>query len=390
MSRVHGNERGIALAVAMFALVVVGALVAGAFYVGTQEQRGGDNQYRLSQSLGIAEAGAPELIRQWDNDSFNVLRVFPADTYKLGTRATAGNTGAFGGSVWKLNRNLYLIDVDGRDNETRSGGAAFRRRGGGARQRVGVLARIRPLQIPAGASLTTQGNITMGGNAAVNGADQTPNATWSTCAPPDTTQAGITTTPGGTVTGSGNNWSVTGDPPLENDAAIDSTTFTQFGDVSWAMLASQANITLPAGTYTTEPVVDGAGRCNKAVLTNWGDGVNRAAPCGSYFPIVHVVGDLKLNNTQGQGVLLVDGNLEVQGSYQWFGVVIVRGSLKTAGGGATAAHFWGAVIARNVDLDVNSLSGKATLNYSKCAIMQALEWTGLGAMMRSRSFVVLN
>ena len=36
MKRIPRNERGMALAVAIFALVVVGALVAGAFFAGTQ------------------------------------------------------------------------------------------------------------------------------------------------------------------------------------------------------------------------------------------------------------------------------------------------------------------------------------------------------------------
>ena len=37
------NERGIALAVAVFALVVIGALVAGAFFAGRLEQQTGQN-----------------------------------------------------------------------------------------------------------------------------------------------------------------------------------------------------------------------------------------------------------------------------------------------------------------------------------------------------------
>jgi len=43
-----------------------------------------------------------------------------------------------------------------------------------------------------------------------------------------------------------------------------------------------------------------------------------------------------------------------------------------------------------VDLELQNLSGNATLNYSKCAIVQALEWTGVAALARSRSFAVLN
>jgi hypothetical protein len=126
------------------------------------------------------------------------------------------------------------------------------------------------------------------------------------------------------------------------------------------------------------------------VKTNWGDGVNRNAACGNYFPIIHVAGDLRLNNVQGQGILLVDGDLDVQGSYEWFGIVIIKGSLKTAGGGSTDAHFWGMVMAQNVDVELQNLSGKATLNYSRCAILQVLEATGTAALARSRGFAVLD
>ncbi len=52
MKRILRDERGMALAVAIFALVVVGALVAGAFFAGTQEQRVGENQRRVQTSFG--------------------------------------------------------------------------------------------------------------------------------------------------------------------------------------------------------------------------------------------------------------------------------------------------------------------------------------------------
>ena len=43
------DERGIALAVAIFALVVIGALVAGAFYAGRIEQQTGRNTFTAAQ-----------------------------------------------------------------------------------------------------------------------------------------------------------------------------------------------------------------------------------------------------------------------------------------------------------------------------------------------------
>jgi hypothetical protein len=122
---------------------------------------------------------------------------------------------------------------------------------------------------------------------------------------------------------------------------------------------------------------------------NWGDGMNPASECGNYFPIVHISGDATLNGDQGQGILLVDGDLSIQGAYQYFGIVLVKGSLKTAGTGGDIAHFWGAVMAENVDIETNNLSGSATLNYSKCAITQALNMTGVVAPDRSRSWSLL-
>jgi len=92
------------------------------------------------------------------------------------------------------------------------------------------------------------------------------------------------------------------------------------------------------------------------------------------------------------GVLLVDGSLDVQGGFQFFGVTIVKGSIKTSGGGGTPAHFWGTVMVQDTVAftdTTNNISGAANLMYSKCAIVKALDKTGNGAMMRSRGWVQL-
>ena len=51
------DERGMALAVAIFALVVIGALVAGAFYASTLEQRTGRNSMYAAEAAQAAETG---------------------------------------------------------------------------------------------------------------------------------------------------------------------------------------------------------------------------------------------------------------------------------------------------------------------------------------------
>ena len=382
MKRILRDERGMALAVAIFAMVVVGALVAGAFFAGTQEQRVGENQRRVQTSFGVAEAGAQERVLNWDPTTMNKRPQYPADSVVIATATAPGGSGSYGGYSYKVGPNLFLIDVTGRDRASAAGAIAG---GGGARQRIGMIARIAPIDFGIHASLTTQGSVSLSGNANINGADQIPTG-WSSCDAPGPTQAGVRDQ-GGNVGTSGNG-TVTGLPPVVNDPTINNNTFDTFGGATFAQLAARATITLPAGNYTTDPVTTN-GLCDRTVLTNWGDGMNPGSPCSSYFPIIHATGSINLNNTQGQGILLVDGDLDIQGSYQFFGIVIVHGDVKTSGGGTTDAHFWGGVMAKNADLSVQNLSGKATLNFSSCAILSALQATSPISMMRSRGWVQL-
>ena len=377
------DERGMALAVAIFALVVVGALVAGAFFAGTQEQRVGENQRRVLTSFGVAEAGAQERVLVWDPATMNKRPSYPPDSVAIAATQAPNGTGTYFGYSYKMGSNIFLLNVVGRDRSTNAGATAG---GAGAQQRVGLITRIAPIDFGIRASLTTQGSTSLSGNAQVNGADSVPTG-WTNCDPPGPGQVGIRDQ-GGNVTESGNA-GVTGNPvAVVNDPTINNNTFTTFGGATFAQLAARATITLSGGTYKTNPRFAGA-LCDKTDLLNWGDGVNPLSACGDYFPIIHIAGSATLNGDQGQGILLVDGDLNVQGSYQFFGIVIIQGDLKTAGGGSTDAHFWGGVLAKNADLSIQNLSGKATLNYSSCSILMALQATSPISMMRSRGWTQL-
>ena len=385
MERVLRDERGMALAVAIFALVVAGALIAGAFFAGNQEQRVGQNTLRVQQSFGAGEEALNEIVSNWQPQTYNKIGIYPTDSFYIRDTTTAGGTGHYGVTIRKLNNYLYQVDVTGRDRAS----AAGKLLNSGARQRIGEFVRIRLLDMGIGGALTTQGGVRLSGNAYVDGTDHIPSGwTSANCdTVGDTTKAGVRA-PDSAVVQTGSGAHLYGNPPFYKDTSVHQSTFTQFGDISYTDLAASATIQLSPGTYKTNPNVSGS-LCDKTDLTNWGDGMNPAGVCGSYFPIIHISGDVTLNGDQGQGILLVDGDLSVQGSYQFYGITIVKGSLKTAGGGATAAHFWGAVMAQNVDLELNSLSGDATLNYSKCAIIQALNMTGVIAPDRSRSWSLL-
>ena len=387
MKRILRNERGMALAVAIFALVVVGALVAGAFFAGTQEQRVGENQRRVQTSFGAAEAGVQERVISWKPDSMNKRNAYPQDSvpiYSVSAQgSTPGGTGRYFGYSYKLGNNIFLIDVTGRDRASANGPLAG---GAGARQRIGMITRLAPVDFGIHASLTTQGGVSLSGNADVNGYDQVPTG-WVNCDPPGAPQAGIRD-PGANVGTSGNG-AVQGYPAVVNDPSINNNSFTNFGGATYAQLAARANITLGPGTYKTNPNFGGPTGCDKTDLLNWGDGLNPTSACGDYFPIIHITGDVTLNGDQGQGVLLVDGTLNVNGSYQFFGIAIIEQDIKTAGGGNTDAHFWGGVMAKNADLSTQNVSGHATLNYSSCSILSALQATSQISMMRQRGWVQL-
>jgi len=376
MNRVWRNERGIALSVVLFALVVVGVLVGGSLFIGTQEQRMGENTRRLEQSFGVAEYGLADRLRSWRTDSLNMIAI--GDSVKVGPITAANRSGTFGGYVYKLNDNLFMINLVGGDTMS----MANRVIGGGARQQLALITRLRPIAVDIKASLTTKGNVSLVGNASVNGADAIPTS-WTDCSAPGAPQAGVRTD-GGTVDTKGGA-KVTGLPPVNNDPSINDSTFTQFGEISYSDLAAMATVTLPGGTIRSEPVVTG-GSCDRSVATNWGDGMNPTALCGAYLPIIHITGNATLNGVQGQGILLVDGSLSVNGSFDFFGITIIQGDLSTSGGGVSEAHFWGGVLARNAMVSTTSLSGKATLNYSSCAIKKALQATALPTVLVSRGW----
>ena len=50
------DQRGMALPLALFALVIIAALLAGVFYMGRLEQRTGDNFMARAQASEAAEA----------------------------------------------------------------------------------------------------------------------------------------------------------------------------------------------------------------------------------------------------------------------------------------------------------------------------------------------
>jgi hypothetical protein len=236
------------------------------------------------------------------------------------------------------------------------------------------------------AALRTQGDVTVGGSSYTDGNDNHPVG-WTGCPGLEPPLPGIQLPDSSAITtsGCGGLSCVAGNPQVEEDSTINDSTLTTFGDATFDDWRDLATKRITGGTRRIEPSASG-GECTQADPNNWGSPLDPTGSCGGYFPIVWVEGDLSINGVQGQGVLLVNGDLDVQGGFEFYGPVLVKGRLSTQG---TGGHFQGGVIAANVALDQTSILGNAVINYSSCAIARALEFSAPAAPLRSRSWVNL-
>jgi hypothetical protein len=384
------DKRGIALVFAILALVVIGALVAGTFFVGRVEQVTGRNTVWAAQAGEAAEAGVSRVVATMDAGELEVMPIWSPGTSTEITLAPAPVPGMPGvvyrQTIRRLNNQLFLIRAVG--ERIGPGGEVL------ASQAIGQLVRIAKPTIGVNAAVTVQDPIKFNGNSfEVNGHNSLPPnwtpgecATGAPSAGNEDDLVGIrsSTTVGATSKELQN---IHGYPTktVEYDPTITSDTFRNFLDYTYATLSSQPGVKkLPLTTpYNgVGPVVDNSESpavCDKAAPLNLGEPrrnppVAGAVPeCYNYFPITHGTGaQLKFaSNTRGQGILLVDGNLELVGGFEWTGLIIVRGQMKITG---TGNKIYGAILSEGVDVtSAGSIGGNAEVHYSACSIERAVQ-----------------
>ena len=128
---------------------------------------------------------------------------------------------------------------------------------------------------------------------------------------------------------------------------------------------------------TLQPSTDGNGNCDYSDQFNWGDPNNPTAACGDYYPIIHFGGGSGSRTTLqaggvGQGIMLVDGNLDLRGDFQFNGIIIVQGTFETQGSGASAPRITGAVMAANANVESQNYTGGSVVTNSTCAVQEAV------------------
>jgi hypothetical protein len=369
----RSREHGFALAVSIFALVIIAALITGIFFAAQQEWKIGLNSVSSQRAFSAADAGINNAIANW-NMSWNGLATNATATF---SGSLPSGTGTYSGTIQRLNPQLFFVQVTGTDGNHL------------ATRTLGALSRLKYVNISVRGAVTTQNGLKIGGSTFINGVDTNPSG-WS-CNAVNDTMPGIDTGDSTEIQRSGcNNYScVQGKPQVKQDSTITDSTFLQFGDFSWNDLVTMATkvYNTSYGPASDFGPVGTAATCTTSVQDNWGDPMvpPSVAGCAGYFPIIYVNGDFKATGGYGQGILIVNGNLSVQGGFQFFGPVLVKGTLTTQG---TGGHFNGGVMASNL-IDSTSQSdilGNAVVTYSSCALFKALQANSPGRWLRQRSW----
>jgi hypothetical protein len=361
------NERrgrgGFALPVAVFAMVIIGVLVTGGFYMARQETRIGLASQNAADAFYLAETGVYQTVSSWANGTMSAIGAWNVDT--LTGSATNGNWSV---TVMPMTTRLYFLQSTG---TVTKGGPLW----SGATRQVGMIVRVSSAEMEPPAALSTQGNLTVGGSSQINGNDTNPTSWGGMCGSGPGNKPGIMIDDTTNISYSGKNYTVAGNPAAQQDTTINTASLLDFGDYTWDDLTAMAQKVYPSTvtltSFAPDSMLSGSAYvCRETTLSNWGNPDNPNAKCGSYFPIIWGRQTLRINaNHSGQGILLVDGDLEVQGGFTFYGPVYVKGEFKTAG---TGGHFNGGVIAANVDLNTSTVLGNAVVTFSSCAVERAI------------------
>jgi hypothetical protein len=349
-------DRGAALALVLWGLVVGGVLLTLVTILAVREQRAAGALRREEQGLVGAERVGAELAAGMTAGKLraDLPRTFDSISFDAGSDWSA--------LVRRLTPEVVLLEVAPRP----PGGPASREAAG---VRLGWLLRPRPDSASPRAAVSVAAPVALGDGVVISGTDEAPPGVDS-CAAPDSAIAGIAA-PSVGVSGSAR---LQGSPP-ELLQAGDLGAFDRFSE--------RATLVLPGGTYTTSPATVGTS-CDRQRSTNWGDPGGVVAPCSEYLPIVRVDGDLTVSGGVAQGILLVNGDLRITGPFTFHGMLIVKGAVDI-----TAPTDLSGILAA---AELRSGAGPVTqlkVHYSKCIITNSLDSSAPLSPLSSRAWIQL-
>jgi hypothetical protein len=348
-----------------FALVIVAAMVSVGYMAAAQQFRVGFASRQGKAAFYAAEAGLGAALSSWDS---TIATLQPGATRLLASERLSS------GDAFEV--RLTRIDVGPHDSVAQylmvSTGRA--RGAWGGRRQVALFLRARsPNHYCCSAALSTGGDLIVGDAALISGLDRVPEA-W----------ASVTGICEPTSTGSGPGVLAYGDGSLESRGAVilgrpatrrqadERADFLASADRWFDDLAELADLRLTGGAVLDrlEPAVGPGQTCDQTVAWNWGAPEAPGHPCFEHLPIIYSVRDLRIAaGGTGQGVLLVEGDLEIDDGFEFFGLVVVRGSLSVGGEGT---QLYGAVIVLDTAREGSEVTSRARIDLSSCPLTRAL------------------
>jgi hypothetical protein len=335
-------------------VAAVAGVAAASFYTVVEGRRWANRGARLEQAAGAADAGL-----RWAVDSWDVAR---RDSLPIGATDSSSVRGdSMPARVYaiRLTTHLYWLAAVGRAGDGSSVEA----------DRVHhLLVEVLGPAVAARAALTSGGSVVAGRSVAIRGEDSPPPA-WTDCPPADTASAPAVVVPDGAQARYDD-----GDPiPATrfDSSAADPATHRVLGRIDVAGLAARADVTVPPGAILS-PKPDIAADCRSSsralAQESWGEPARggRSPGCERYFPVVHATGDLGVAGGRGQGILIVQGRLRIQGPFVFAGVILASGGIDVTGQDVTV---YGAVLSAAERGVTWRASGE--LRRSTCAVARA-------------------
>ena len=352
----NASRDGFALPAAIIALVLLSALVAGALFISTEELRAGRVDVMDQRALTAAEWGLERAILGW-NAERNTRQ--PVGGEEVVERSGSAPNDSVVVTAVRVQREAVWLSAI-----AMAGGDGARTP---ARHRIGASLRFVRADIPVNAALTASGNVVVDGGRIDGGDTNSPDS--SGYCPSPRAAAGVIVGTGERVEcaacGDAPDVGVYGTPPIDS---VGDSARTRIPAATVTSLAAQAAITLSGGTFMPQPSV-AAGQCNRADALNWGD-PSGTTPCRDRFPIVHVGGDATLAaGSSGQGILLVDGSVRLEGDARYVGVVIAGNDIEVVGIGAEIV---GVAFAGDADgVGGSRVGSSGAIRFSSCAVARA-------------------
>lgn len=315
------SRRGAALAVALFALVVVAALANAIIGPAIAYRRAAVRSTAFQSAESLTESTIAEVVGTWSATRWRGLELGRPWEQRTAAGSADLPRAPFGSGivdlrVIRIGETIFLLVVESSVGALDAPVAARRT----------LFLELRSDSVRPAPALTSGGAVTLSA-----GDDVVRDTTCGEGEPP-----GLVTLPPGVPL----DWPRAGADSLvaRDTMAGRQATYDRPAGLDGAQLRAARDGMLAAGvTVTPQPVASDTSCADGA--TNWGEPL-RVQPgtvqaCTTTFPVVHAIGDLRIIGGRGQGILVVDGRLEIVGPFRYHGIILAAGGIDVRGGETT-------------------------------------------------------